>query len=275
MASVRISITKKVWTQITTTEKQGEILHLSGETQIAYVKAPVSPSGYDESTPAIKITSKRDGYDYDGISDLDFIWAYAITADATIVNCPSEGAALSLEEPYFTGERAVNTQSFIESNVKLGLQFGITVELPIASGATKYLSFKTPPGANSVIIQNRLVSTDGGMRYTPRSGAVFNETGTGITTTNLNGQSSNTSDVTVLELDNVPSDIGIYFDIVRSADATGNQAIQGIFSGDGFERVLSKDNVFLLSFENLDNKSIYIVFSVTWFEGIPDLTPIT
>ena len=172
-----------------------------------------------------------------------------------------------------SGTRALNTQSYVESNVKLGKQFNISIELSIASGATKYISFRTPSGANTVLLKTRLISTNGGMRYTPRANAVFTETGTAVTITNLNGQSLNTSGVTALEIDNVPTDIGDAFDVVRSANATGSQAQQGIFSGDGLDRVLIKDNASLLSFENLDNKTIYVVYSITWFEGELDLDP--
>jgi hypothetical protein len=174
----------------------------------------------------------------------------------------------------YTGTRAVNTQSYTASNVKLGLQFGITIELAIPTGTTKYLSFRTPAGANSIIIQTRLLSTNGGFRYTPRRNAVFTETGTPVSIGNLNGQSLNTSDVIALAIDNVPSNVGVAFDVIRSANGVGNQDEQGIFTGDSIERVLDKDEPYLLSFENLDGNAIYIVYSITWFEGVPDLVPI-
>ena len=183
-----------------------------------------------------------------------------------------ESLTVSLPNGISSGTRALNVQSYIESNVKLGVQFSTTLELSIPTGETKYLSFRTPAGANSIIIKTRLINTDGGMRYTPRSGAVFNETGISVPIQNLNGQSLNTSGVTVIEIDNVPTDIGTEFDIVRSANGTGSQAQQGIFVGDGLERLLTKDNATLLSFENLDNNTIYIVYSITWFEGVPDLS---
>lgn len=171
------------------------------------------------------------------------------------------------------GTKAVNTQGYIESNVKKGVQFSVSYEMEFLSLETKYLSLRTPAGVNSVIIKTRLLSTNGGMRYTPRTGAVFAETGVPIVSKNLNDQSLNTSDVTMLEIDNVPTDMGIGFDVIRSAIGKKEDRQQGIFSGIGIERVLSKDEVYLLPFENLESEAIYIIFSITWFEGVPDLTP--
>jgi hypothetical protein len=274
MSSNQIELATQVWTQITTSEKSGDVLHLSGRSQVVYTVSPTQPNGFDETTPSSHYTITREGFSFKGIAAADLLWAYAITGAVILTITPSKGLELSTDAAYFSGEKAINTQSYTATNVKLGLQFGISEEILIPSGGTVYYSFKPPLGANTVIIKNRLLSANGGMRYTPRSGAVFNETGTPVPTPNLNKQSANISGVVCLELDNVPSDIGTKFDVIRSADGRENRQVQGIFAGDGFERVLAKGAPILLQFENLDNFGIYVIFNVSWFEGVPDLTAI-
>lgn len=272
MPSQLINLTQGVWTKITT-GADGIIRHHEGKTKIVYVVAPSIAAALDPATAVMRDTIIGTEMPYNGIPAGSFVWAYAISGNARVVVTGSNGASLNLDAGYFIGERAVNTQSYTASNVKLGKQFGISLELIIASGTTKYVSFRAPSGVNSVIIKTRLLTTNGGMRYTPRTGAIFVESGTPIPITNFNGQSANISEVVALELDNVPTNIGTRFDIVRSANGQGGQNEQGVFDGDGIERVLAKDSPSLLSFQNTDSKEIYVIFNVTWFEGVPDLTP--
>jgi hypothetical protein len=274
MPSQLINLTQEVWTQITTSSADGSIRHHEGKTKVVYVVAASIDSELDTTTSVMRDTIIGAEIPYSGIPSGSFVWAYAISSNAKVVVTSSNGASLNLDAGYFNGERAVNTQNYTETNVKLGLQFSIAIEIPILSGTTKYLSLRTPAGINSVIIKTRLISTNGGMRYTPRVGAVFVETGSPIPIVNLNGQSANISDVIALVLNTVPTNIGTAIDVIRSAAGQGNQNEQGIFTGDGLERVLAKDAPYLLSFENLENSDIYVIFNVTWFEGVPDLSPI-
>lgn len=186
------------------------------------------------------------------------------------LGCTINVGSPELPSGLFSGFRAINTQSYTESNVKLGLQFGLTVEIEIAPGATANYTLKTPADKN-VSIKTRLISTNGGMRYQPRAGAVLVNDGPAITPNNLNGQSSNVSLVEVRGEPSIITDPGVSFDVVRSAEGSGNQDEQGIFTGDGIERVLDKDTLYLLEFENLDNKAVWVVYSVTWYEGRLDL----
>lgn len=172
-----------------------------------------------------------------------------------------------LDPRVYTGYQGLTTQSFIEANVKNGTQFGITYEVQITAGSKAYAAIKTPTDTN-VLIKTRLLSTDGGMRYMPRIGAVFTPDTTVIPSFNLNGQSANTSQLVAntVTAGNVTS-LGTAFDVIRSASGTGSNREQGIFGTQGIERVLPKDTNILLEFENLDNKTIFVVYAVTWYEG--------
>lgn len=172
-----------------------------------------------------------------------------------------------LDPRVYSGLQGITTQPFTEANVKNGTQFSISYEVAVPVGAKAYASIKTPPEDN-ILIKTRLVSTDGGMRYHPRAGAVFTPDATVIPSFNLNGQSSNTSNViaNTVTAGNI-TNLGVSFDVIRSASGTGSNREQGIFGTEGIERVLGKDTFYLLEFENLDNKQIYVIYSVTWYEG--------
>lgn len=170
----------------------------------------------------------------------------------------------------YTGLRAVNVQNYTESNVKLGLQHGLTVELSLTAGQTKYLTFKTP-AVDNVILKTRFITTDGGMRYRPRKNVVVTNDGLVQPSTNFNGQSANVAGSVVRLGPSVITNAGVPFDIVRSANGQGGQKEPGVFAGDGLERVLAKDTTYLLEFENTDNITIYIIYSITWYEGVLDL----
>ena len=172
------------------------------------------------------------------------------------------------------GERAFNVQTYTESNVKLGLQFTVSFEATIAQGDTAYYSFETP-ASPTIAIKQRLITTGGGIRYTPRSGAIFTPENAPLTVTNLNGNSANTSGVVVNPVLPVNvTDEGVAFDVVRSATGVGGRGEQGIFVGDGIERILAPSSSILLKFENLDNNAVWVTFSATWYEGGLDLQPI-
>ena len=180
----------------------------------------------------------------------------------------------ALPEEISTGMRAVNVQTYTESNVKLGLQFTVSFEATIAQDDTAYYSFETP-ASPTIAIKQRLITTGGGIRYTPRAGATFTPENAPLTVTNLNGNSENTSGVVVNPVLPVNvTDEGVAFDVVRSATGVGSRDEQGIFVGDGIERILAPSSSILLKFENLDNNAVWVTFSATWYEGDLDLQPI-
>lgn len=173
-----------------------------------------------------------------------------------------------LDPRVYTGYQGLTIQPFTEANVKNGTQFTISEEIPILTGQTIYRGLKTPNDGNDVLVKTRVINTDGGMRYTPHSGHTGTVIGDDKTSTivNLNSKSSNVSNCQYYEITSVTSE-GPFFDVIRSATGVGSNRQQGIFSGLGIERVLEQDTEYLLKFENLDNKEIYVVFSITFYVG--------
>lgn len=174
-----------------------------------------------------------------------------------------------LDPRVYTGNQGLTIQPFTEANVKNGTQFTITEEIVITTGSPiVYRGLKTPNNGNDVLVKTRVINTDGGIRYTPHS----SHTGTVIgadkssTIVNLNSKSSNVSNCQYYEITSVSTE-GPFFDVIRSTTGVGSNRQQGIFSGLGIERVLEQDTEYLLKFENLDNKEIYVVFSVTFYVG--------
>ena len=88
MSSIQKPLLKGIWTQITTTDKSGEVLHLSGKGQVVYTEAPVQPVGFDSDTPTSRSTINREGFTYYSIDAADFLWAYAIKQDVTLTVTP-------------------------------------------------------------------------------------------------------------------------------------------------------------------------------------------
>ena len=174
-----------------------------------------------------------------------------------------------LDPRVYTGYQGLTIQPFTEANVKNGTQFTISEEIPILTGQTIYRGLKTPNNGNDVLVKTRVINTDGGMRYTPHSGHTGTVIGTDKSSTivNLNSKSSNVSNCQYYEITSVTSE-GPFFDVIRSTTGTGSNRQQGIFSGLGIERVLNQDTEYLLKFENLDNKEIYVVFSITFYVGL-------
>lgn len=167
----------------------------------------------------------------------------------------------------YIGYQGITTQSFVEANVKNGVQFTFTIEMDLAASETRYYSFNT--GSNDTIIKTRLLSTDGGARYTPRRNATYTLGTLQDIIVNLNGKSSNTSNSSLytVPIGNVTND-GERIDVVRSASGSGTaQRLSSIFDSEGIERILVPNSQYLLKFENLETKSIFIIFSLTWYEG--------
>jgi len=74
----------------------------------------------------------------------------------------------------YTGYQGFTIQSFVEANIKNGTQFSISVEATLPANSKKYYAFKTPNNPDkTIIIKNRFIETDGGIRYKPYVGATL------------------------------------------------------------------------------------------------------
>lgn len=89
MSSSQISLPVGVWTQITTTDKQGSIRQQSGNTTVVYLESPIKPTTFNEDTPVMEETTKGEDWLYFRVGATDFVWAFAISEDAVIVVTPA------------------------------------------------------------------------------------------------------------------------------------------------------------------------------------------
>lgn len=269
------SISNSEWVDINTLTSTviGTPLRIqnSGNYWVNLVESDTQPDPEQE----IGIILKGSGED--SVTDLTFagtkpLWAKSFglgNATLTIYTGNTFVFGGDLDPRVYTGYQGLTTQPFTEANVKNGTQFTITEEIVIPTGTPiVYRGFKTPNDGRDILVKTRIINTDGGMRYTPHS----SQTGVVIGTNkdnfivNLNSKSSNVSGTSYYDITSV-GDEGPFFDVVRSANGNGSNRQQGIFSGLGIERVLDQDTEYLLKFENLDNKEIYIVFSITFYSG--------
>lgn len=159
----------------------------------------------------------------------------------------------------------VIADTFLARNIKRGRQFAFVHELSIPSGETRYLAAIT--GNELVSLKLRQITTNGGMRYTPRRNATFVEDASPLPTTNLNGLSSRQAQTQFYTVTAAPTNEGQQFDLLRSASGVGNNRILGVFGESDIERIIPPNNRSLLKFENLDNSAIFVVIEFSYYEG--------
>jgi hypothetical protein len=194
-------------------------------------------------------------------------------ASARIVIWRGFDAGSGIPPGAFSGLRAMTTQSYIEANVKYGLQFYIQHNLPqlVATTGTYKLLFTT--GAKQVLIKGRemygigeLISiqlykqptapTPGGTLLTVQN---FNDVSPVATTVTIRGGVTTTSDGTP------------WGDPQRlfGQNAAGQRAGSGLSPGG--DRILKANSTYLVIFRNTGSGTADIDYFLTWFEGQSDL----
>jgi hypothetical protein len=89
MSSTLHPLSQGVWTQITTTDKAGEVKHWQGRSQVIYLEATAQPVGQDDTTPVSRTTKLRGDFSYYSIAPAEFLWAYALTGSVTLTVTPA------------------------------------------------------------------------------------------------------------------------------------------------------------------------------------------
>lgn len=85
----RFNLQPRVWTQITTTDKEGSIYHVSGG-NVSYIEAAEAPEVYDPKTAPITMrTVLDDSFTYYRVAADNFIFAYAPIEAASITVTPA------------------------------------------------------------------------------------------------------------------------------------------------------------------------------------------
>lgn len=152
----------------------------------------------------------------------------------------------------------------VEVAIENGLGHTVTTEIAIPQGQTANLAVTTPP-LLEVHLKNRILNADGGVRYRPYAGPTLVLGADRNEAVNLNSLRPIPCFARLHDVTSV-SDKGTSFDLVLIPNGSGQAGPPNAFSGEGVERILSKDSTFLLEFENTDNKAITVVFTLVWVE---------
>lgn len=171
------------------------------------------------------------------------------------------------------GVRAFNTQSYVESNVKLGSQFYIQATQPLlAAGASQKIAFTT--GNLPVLIKGRdLYASANNLSY-----AVFRQPsgisgGTPVAIQNYNDINPIATTCSILAGVTATSNGTPWGDpqFIYGSNNAGARTGSGLApSGD---RVLKPNTTYLVVITNQDTAALTFAPSwfLTWFEGTPDL----
>jgi hypothetical protein len=170
----------------------------------------------------------------------------------------------------YTGERAMNVQSYEESNIKLGLQFEGSKNFgSVSGGAVLNTIFRT--GILPVSLKKRSVSFTGdGVQ-----GEIFiNPTFTGGNTevyqnaTTISPSVGLSQIITGITL----QDEGVLtFAPVYAFGNASNQGKGGVLTLIEVEHILAPNTDFLLRLTSLDTAAQNLASHLTWFEGLLDL----
>lgn len=196
----------------------------------------------------------------------------------TLAGVSTPGAAISVvassslsagpPEAYL-GTRALITQSYVETNTKLGTQFYLRTSATIAAGATWYLGFKT--GAVPVLIKARdCYALAESLVITLFKGSTYTG-GTPIVVQNYNDIAPATT--TVVAADGVtPSVNGTQWggsEHIYGSNSVAQRTGSGLPPGG--DRVLAPNKAYMVALQNNGSGSVSADYFLTWFEGQPDL----
>ena len=89
--STRHELTQGVWTEITTTDKNGNIAHMSGLGDVIYGQFESQPPAYDpETSPWSWKTNTGDTQIYFDLPATCTVWALALTDNCVVSTAPTE-----------------------------------------------------------------------------------------------------------------------------------------------------------------------------------------
>ncbi|MNJ36155.1 hypothetical protein D3C77_309340 [compost metagenome] len=173
----------------------------------------------------------------------------------------------------FSGYRAMTTQSYVEANVKYGLQFYLQYNLPQLPATTGIHKVLFTTGAKQVLIKGRemygigesisiqvykqpTAPTPGGTLLTVQN---FNDVAPAATTVTIRGGVTTTSDGAT------------WGDPQRlfGQSAAGQRAGSGLAPGG--DRILKPNSTYLVVFRNTGSGTADIDYFLTWYEGGTDL----
>lgn len=168
----------------------------------------------------------------------------------------------------FGGDRAMTVQSYLDVNIKAGMQFEGSTLLTMAGLSVNYTVFVT--GALPVILKGRYLTYSGvGVSGEVRKAPTYTG-GTSAPYQNANdinpqvGLSTILVGAAVTGLGTEPFAPTYSF----GGDSQQNKGGSGLLGG---EKVLAANTTYLLVITSLDSQSQQVSSFLSWFEGTPDI----
>lgn len=174
----------------------------------------------------------------------------------------------------FVGLRALTVQSYIEANVKNGVQYEVSSYNPaLGVGLSQDTVFIT--GSQPVLVKTRLIGHDSNKMVDARvyKNTVFTAgSGQVVPYFNLNDRNPVAGGVTI-RAGAAISNIGTEFGAATYSIGTSAQAQNtvGTFQNSGFERLLSPNTTYALRVTNNGTQPCQVSAYLSWYEGGTDL----
>ena len=170
----------------------------------------------------------------------------------------------------FLGMRALNVQSYTESNIKLGVEHEASRLFTLAGSANSDSILIT--GSNPIALKARTLGYDGsGIEARIFRAPTYSGESALIVPRNPN------------DLNPVTSEVALYTDAVVTVDGTevfapafllgapGNKTKGAVGAEVGQEKILRPNTVYLLRLTNLDTQAMQVAAYISWYEGGLDL----
>lgn len=209
--------------------------------------------------------------DFGHYSALRFTLAGVTGGSGSIYGTVTPSVTTSTPDGAATGLRALTTQTYNETNAKLGTQFFFQTQFPSMPGNSTYaIAFAT--GALPVLVKDRQMTAYAVSVTLQLFKQPTYTGGTPIVVQNYNDIAPNVTTVTATKGVTVTSNGTVWGDAVRlfGAATTANRTSSGLAPGG--DRVLKPNSSYLILVTNTDtNTTATVDYFLTWYEGLPDL----
>ena len=169
----------------------------------------------------------------------------------------------------FLGYRAINTQNYTESNIKLGVQHEGSTIITLLGSAINNTIFLT--GSLPVILKSREVGYDGVGISTYIFESPTYTGGTSVPYQNPNAITQVAGLSQILITPTIISDGVLAFAPSHLIGSASNQGKGSPSTNVGQEKILKPNTAYLLRLENLDSSTSKVTSTLSWFEGELDL----
>jgi subtilisin family serine protease len=170
----------------------------------------------------------------------------------------------------FTGMRALNTQSYTESNIKLGVEHEAARLFTLAGNTNSDSILIT--GSNPIALKARTIGYDGvGIAASVFRSPIYSGESALVVPRNPN------------DINPVVSEVELYTDAIVTNTGTevfapsyllggSSQQSKGAVLADmGQEKILRPNTTYLLRLTSLDSQSMQVAAYISWYEGALDL----